>query len=68
MERLAGADLEVVPAPFVLDGAYGDQRSHRGALGAGPSGGGRDVIPRRPRPRTADKKVATAGRPDAVGV
>jgi len=68
LDRLAGADLDVVPAPFVLDGAHGDQRPQCGALGAGPGGGGRDVIPQRPMPRAADKKVTTAGRRDAVGV
>ncbi|MFE5022825.1 hypothetical protein ACFRAO_05655 [Streptomyces sp. NPDC056656] len=64
MDRLAGADLEVGRAQFVLDGFV---------IGAGEAADvgrrhGGDVIPQRPTLRTVDMKVITAGRPDAVGV
>ncbi|MDF2265153.1 hypothetical protein P2Q00_06815 [Streptomyces coacervatus] len=61
MDRLAGADLEVGPAQFVFD-------EFIILLDPAAQPVQDDTIRQRPTLRTADKKVTTAGRPDAVGV
>ncbi|MFG2288251.1 hypothetical protein ACGFOU_19585 [Streptomyces sp. NPDC048595] len=63
MDRLAGADLEVGPAQFGLEGfvvSPGPAAQHVQTGGPGDVGGWQRAVP-------ADVKVTTAGRPDAVG-
>ncbi len=71
LDRLAGAELEVGPAQFVLDGfviLLGPAAQPVQADDPGHVGGRQRVIPQRPTLRTADKKGTAAGRLAAVGV